>query len=57
MSSIFRSFVYNREGWREKGTGMGEADSPSPFLVADLAPCFQVQGPATGAILKDSIFV
>lgn len=48
--TLLRSFVYNREG-------VGEADSPSPFLDSVLAPCFQGQGPATDAISEDSVFV
>lgn len=42
--------MYNREE-------VGEADNPSPFLDSGLAPCFQVQGPATDAISEDSVFV
>lgn len=39
--------------WREKKT---EADTPQ-LLYADLALCFQVQGPATGAHLEDCLFI
>lgn len=41
------------KGWREKKT---EGDTHQ-FLNDDLTPCFQVQGPATGAYLEDSLFI